>query len=77
MAPMTLTSLRNRIFKVVDEVIRTGIPVEIERKGYKLKIVLEEKRSKFNNLKPHDCIDGDPDDLIDLRVAKWHEEKNL
>lgn len=77
MAPMSLTALRNQLFKVVDGVIKTGIPAEIERNGHRLKIVLEEKRSKLDNLKPHDCIIGDPDDLVDLKVAEWGEANKL
>ncbi len=77
MAPMSLTALRNQLFKVVDEVIKTGIPAEIERKGHRLKIVTEEKKSKLDNLKPHDCIVGDPDELVDLKVAEWSEASNL
>jgi len=77
MAPMSLTALRNQLFKVVDEVIKTGIPAEIERNGHRLKIVLEEKKSKLDNLKPHDCIIGNPDDLVDLKVAEWGEASKL
>jgi len=77
MAPISLTALRNKLFKVVDEVIQTGIPAEIDRNGRRLKIVLEEKKSKLNNLKPHDCIVGDPDELIQLKVARWDEASNL
>ncbi len=77
MKPMSLTSLRNQLFKVVDEVIRTGTPAEIERKGHRLKIVPEKKKSKLENIKPHDCIVGNPDDLVDLKVAPWQEEKIL
>jgi hypothetical protein len=77
MAPMSLTALRNQLFKVVDGVIKTGIPAEIERNGHKLKIVLEEKKSKLDNLKPHDCIIGNPDDLVDLKVAQWLETDKL
>ena len=77
MTPMSLTALRNQIFKVVDEVIKTGIPVMIERKGHRLKIILEEKKSKLENLKPHDCIIGNPDDLVQLKVAQWTEEGRL
>ena len=77
MAPMSLTALRNQLFKVIDEAIRSGIPVEIERKGHKLKIVPEEVKSKLDNLKSHDCIVGNPDDLIDLKVMEWEEEKKL
>ncbi len=77
MVAMSLTSLRGKLFKVVDEVIRTGIPAEIERKGQRVKIVPETKKSKLDNLKPHDCIVGDPDDLIALKVAPWHEPDHL
>jgi hypothetical protein len=77
MGPLSLTALRNNLFKVVDQIIKTGNPVEIERKGQRLKIVLEEKKSKLDNLKPHDCIVGDPDDLVHLKVSEWHEKNNL
>ena len=77
MHPISLTALRNNLFKIVDKVIETGNPVEIERKGHRLKIVVEERMSKLDNLKPHDCIVGNPDDLIDLKVAEWHETENL
>ena len=77
MEPMSLTALRNKLFKVVDQVIRTGIPAVIKRNGHRLKIVLEEKKSKLDNLKPHDCIVGDPDDLVKLKVAEWDEASNL
>jgi len=66
MSSISLTALRSQLFKIVDRVIETGMPAEIERKGHKLKIVLEEKKSKFDNLKRRNCIVGDPDELIDL-----------
>jgi len=77
MAAMSLTALRGKLFKVVDEVIRTGIPAEIERKGERVKIVLDVKKSKLDNLKVHDCIVGNPDDLVSLKVAPWNETNDL
>ncbi len=77
MRPISLTALRNNLFKIVDQVIQNGNPVLLERKGHKLKIVLEEKKSKLKNLKSHDCIIGDPDDLVQLKVGEWHETKHL
>jgi len=56
---------------------KTGIPIEIERNGHKLLIVHKEKKSKLDNLKPLDCIVGNPDDLIDLKVTQWGETNNL
>ena len=77
MQPISLTALRNNLFKIVDKVIQTGNPVFLERKGHKLKIVLEEKKSKLKNLKSHDCITGDPDDLVHVKVGEWHETNHL
>jgi len=77
MTAMSLTALRGKLFKVVDEVIRTGIPAEIERKGQRVKIVLDVKKSKLDNLKVHDCIVGNPDDLVSLKVAPWNETNDL
>lgn len=77
MSPISLNSLQSQLFEVVDKIIDTGIPVELERKGYRLKIVLEEKRSKLANLKSHDCIVGNPDELVHLKTSEWREECNL
>ena len=77
MRPISLTALRNNLFKIVDQVIQTGNPVLLERKGQKLKIILEEKKSKLENLKSHNCITGDPDDLVQAKVGEWNETNNL
>ncbi|MGA1841702.1 MAG: type II toxin-antitoxin system Phd/YefM family antitoxin [bacterium] len=52
MRVISLTSLRNKLFKIVDEIIETSVPVEIERKGHKLKIVLEQKKVNYPILNP-------------------------
>jgi len=77
MRSISLTALRSNLFKIVDDIIKTGNPVEIERNGHRLKIILEEKRRKLDNLKPHDCIVGDPDDLLQIKVGEWGEATKL
>lgn len=75
--PMSLTALRQQLFKVVDQVIATGMPAEINRKGHVVKIILDTKKSKLENLAPHDCIVGDPEELVNLSLHEWDEEKTL
>lgn len=84
MKPMTITGLREDIYNTIDRVIETGVPVVVERKGKKVKIVPETEHvsenifKKLSRLKPHNnAIVGDPEDLVDLKVWEWHEEKNL
>jgi len=36
---MTASKLRQNIYRALDEVIETGVPLEIERKGKRLRIV--------------------------------------
>lgn len=74
---MSLTALRQQLFNVVDQVIATGIPIEIKRNGHIVKIVLDDKKSKLGNLVKHDCIVGDPEELIDLSLQEWNEESLL
>lgn len=47
---ITVTELRQNIFKEVDKVISTGTPIEIVRKGRKLKLVLDAPQSKLSML---------------------------
>jgi hypothetical protein len=70
MEPISLTGLRNNLFKVIDQVIQTGNPVILERKGHRLKIVMEGENSKLDDLEPHDCIVGNPDDLVHVKVSE-------
>jgi len=67
---ITPTYLRKNIFKILDQVIEFGIPVEIKRKGKILKIVPTEKTAKTKNLKNRKLFDCDPEDLI----VNWENE---
>jgi hypothetical protein len=64
--PLRASSLRENIYKILDEVLATGVPVDIERKGRLLRIVAVEPTSKLANLKPRDLIVGDPEDLVHI-----------
>jgi prevent-host-death family protein len=72
--PISLTKLRADLYKIVDQVIETSVPVEIERNGKKVKIIAIQKKSKLANLKPHPgTMVGNPDDFVHL---DWFSEWN-
>jgi PIN domain nuclease of toxin-antitoxin system len=48
---ITASKLRENVYRILDEVAETGVPVEIVRKGVTLRIVADVKRSKLANLK--------------------------
>jgi len=49
----TATGLRKNIYSVLDSILDTGIPAEIERNGKLLKIVPENPPGKLERLEPH------------------------
>ena len=77
MNQISLTTLRQQLFKVVDRIIKTGVPVEISRRGHKLRIVPMVKTSKLARLTPHKAIVGNPEDLVELKAGKWRKGRNL
>ena len=77
METMSLTSLRENLYQVVDRVLKTGIGVEIERKGKKLLIVPLKSSLKLSRLKKRRTIVGDPEILPEVKVGTWNELKNL
>jgi hypothetical protein len=60
------SSLRENIYRILDQVLETGVPVEIERRGKILKIAPAEPRSKLENLKPRPYLLSDPEELVHL-----------
>ena len=75
MKTITVTELRGNIYKLLDEVLNTGIPIEINKGGKKLRIVPVGKVNKLQNLvsRPN-MIKGNPNDLVDI---SWEKEVNL
>jgi len=71
---VSASKLRENIYSILDEVLESGVPVEIKRKGKLLRIVPEKPKSKLSRLKKRDCIVGDPEDLVHMDwLEHWSE----
>lgn len=74
---VTVTKLREDIYNLIDQVIETGIPLEIKRDHTILKIVPEKPKNILDNLREHsDTIVGDPDELIHIDWSSYWTEEN-
>ena len=75
MKTITVTELRGNIYNLLDEVLKTGIPIQINKKGGKLKIMPVGEINKLENLVSRPgVIKGNPDDLAGI---SWEKEVNL
>lgn len=62
---ITASQLRQDIYRLLDRVLESGEPLEIERKGRRLRVVPDERPSRLASLEPHpDAVTGDADDLV-------------
>lgn len=75
MKTVTPTELRADIYNLLEDVLTTGIPIEIKKGEKRLRIVPVEPVDKLDNLVARpEVIHGDPDDLIDI---SWEGEIDL
>lgn len=77
MEKLTLTALRRRLFEVADQVLRTGVPVAIQRRGRTLLLSPASAPSRLARLKRRKLIRGKPEALVNVKVGEWREPKNL
>ncbi len=65
--PVTASELRANIYRLLDQVLETGEPLEIERNGRRLRVVPDQRPSKLDRLVPHPgTVVGDLEDIIHM-----------
>lgn len=63
------SALRANLYSILDEVLETGIPLEIERKGMGLRIARLEGR-RLDRLQPHaGFLIGDPEAIVHVEES--------
>jgi hypothetical protein len=72
--PLSASRLRADVYRILDEVLRTGQPADVERNGRLLRIVPVDLPSRLADLVPHPhAVTGDPAELVHLDwSAEWH-----
>lgn len=69
---ITASKLRENIYRLLDQVLETGEPVEIERNGRRLLIVADAQPSRLSHLVNRtDIVVGDSADFVHL---DWSSE---
>ena len=69
---ITASKLRENVYAILDEVLATGRPVTIRRKGRTLRIVAETPQSRLSQLiRRPEVVIGDDADLVHM---DWSQE---
>lgn len=64
---ITPTTFRKNLYRILDEILDSGTPLDIRRKGQKLRIVPVNQKSGLHTLEAHPgTITGDPEDLVHM-----------
>ena len=72
---LSASRLRQDIYRILDEVLESGVPVEIERRGKVLRIVPPPECSKLESLRPRDYLKTDPEELVHVDWSEtWRKE---
>ncbi|HKK17768.1 MAG TPA: hypothetical protein VJ952_03720 [Opitutales bacterium] len=65
------TKLRENVYRVLDEVLESGKPVEIRRKGRTLQIVPDRPGSRLDRLRKRPTLRVKPDAIVHV---DWSSE---
>jgi len=64
---VTASALRADIYRLLDQVLETGVPIVVDRKGKQLKIVPVGRISKLSRLESRPgYVHGDPGDFVHI-----------
>jgi hypothetical protein len=74
---VTASQLRQDIYRLIDQVLETGEPLEVERKGRRLRLIPEEPVSRLERIGGNPkAIVGDPEDLVSIDwSASWDADR--
>lgn len=65
--PISLSTLRQDIYRLVDAVLESGEPLEIVRKGRTLRIVSDAPVNRLARITPiRGLVAGDPAELVEI-----------
>jgi prevent-host-death family protein len=75
MKSLSASQLRANVYLLLDEVIETGKPLEIQRGKNSVRIIPAVPVKRTDRLKKRNWIVGDPNDLVTVNwPAEWNRD---
>jgi len=70
---LTASKLRENIYRILDRVLETGVPVDVRRKGRTLRIIPTDPPSRMARLERRSYLLVDPEEIVHLDWSReWH-----
>jgi len=63
---ISISALRQNIYKLLDQVLKTGTPLEIDRNGERLLIVPGPDHDKLKKLRKRKVMKCEPEELVHM-----------
>lgn len=64
--PITASQLRADVYRLLDQVIETGVPLEVERGGHLVRITVQPKVHWLDRMIKRDTMVGDPESFVHI-----------
>ena len=72
---VTATALRENLYRILDELVESGEPVELVRKGSRIRLTRVVEPDALDRLERRSCIVGDPQELVHVDwSSEWNPE---
>ncbi|MDQ6525283.1 hypothetical protein RB608_16800 [Nocardioides sp. LHD-245] len=77
--PVTPSQLRQDIYRLIDRVLESGEPLEIDRKGRRLRLVPDVPADRLSRIRTDPgLITGDPEELVTIGWSgEWDDARAL
>jgi hypothetical protein len=72
MKTYSVSALRADLYRLLDRVLSTGVPLEVDRNGERLQIIPKARGARLSRVRPHPgFLKADPESLLHL---DWSDE---
>ncbi len=72
---ITATTFRSNLYKLLDDVLETGVPIKIKKNNRILEVYAKDKPGKLDRLTKHKSLNVSPESIVHIDWSKeWNND---